>query len=196
MVVLADNDIIFKLARCRLLNYLRAWLGCPPCEIRVLPALKAIGRKKLADDDDALAVFEEFLSHVDVIPSADFSILARYAALDIGEQQLLAVFTASENATLVSGDKRALRTIATLAQRDEVLAKRLAGRVECLESVLLGLIDAYGFVAVNRGAYVGRDSDGVLKLAFGPRRTQTHAQDALRSWLADLRSDVGFVVER
>lgn len=65
-VVLADNDIIYKLACCGLLQELLQWLGVPPAEVWVLPSMRFMLRKKLKADAAALAELERFLLQVSI----------------------------------------------------------------------------------------------------------------------------------
>jgi hypothetical protein len=139
-----------------------------------------------------------FLQNTQVIPAADEQQLKRFPNLDVGERQMLAIFVDEkfECSTLVTGDKRALKQIAGLAACDAHLYQQLEGSVESLEGIMLGLIDRFGFDAINTKVIRGRDFDGFFRLAFGPERDQDHTTSALKSYLASLRNDAPFVVER
>jgi hypothetical protein len=195
MIVIADNDIIHKLALCNLLDELLVWLDVPPNEIWVLPELKFRVRKKLKSQADALAVFNRFLQKTAEIPAALPDTLQQFSILDVGEQQLFAVFVEqTQSPHLVTGDKRALKQITTLSQNDTSLREKLAGRVDCLESIMLGLIEQFGFDAIN--PKIDATADKVLAMAFGVGRTQAHAVEALQSFLGNLRQDAPFVILR
>lgn len=195
MIVIADNDIVHKLALCDLLVELLMWLEVPPSEIWVLPTLKFWIRKKLRNNPPALSCFEQFLLSTAEIPVANEAILEIFNTLDVGEQQLLSVFVEQqESHRLLTGDKRALKQLAVLSEKNALLSSKLHGRVDCLEGILLEFIKLYGFDKIN--SKVSPDADGVFKLAFGADRTPAHAIEALQSYLGDLRRTSTFVIKR
>jgi hypothetical protein len=195
MIVLADNDIVGKLACCDLLPELMAWLKAPPAEIWVLPTMPFVLRKKLKNNAGALVCLERFLLQVKPIPQAQLESLDRFSRLDVGESQMLAVLVDDSTVThMVTGDKRALKLIGEMACTDVALFKRLkTTQVDCLESIMLGLIDQFGYATVNAKAIHGLHSDTVLKISFGQQRNQTDARQALTSYLNDVRKTAPFV---
>ena len=172
MIVLADNDIVHKLACCELLPELLIWLKAPPAQIWVLPSMPFMLRRKLKADTKALACLECFLQLVKPIPEAAIASMERFAQLDVGERQMLAILVDDAQVTqMVTGDKRALKLIGDIASTDTALADRLAAaQIDCLESIMLGLIGHLGFAAM-----------------------QAHAVEALSSYLAGVRSVAKFV---
>jgi hypothetical protein len=195
-VVLADNDIIQKLACCGLLRELLQWLKVPPAEVWVLPSMRFMLRRKLKNNLLALAEVEWFLKQVSDIPEADVTRLAALPAeMDVGERQMLAVLVDTPAvANLITGDKRALRLIGSLCVNDPALLQRLTdARVDCLESVMLGLIDALGFEAVNQKVLQGLAADTVLKASFGLKKLERDAKATLRYYLDDVRKDASFL---
>lgn len=120
-----------------------------------------------------------------------------FSTLDVGEQQLFAVFVDSPSPMrIITGDKRAIRQVAGLASKDQVLAERLRNQIDCLEGIILELIALYGFDAINNKILPNREVDGVFKLAFGLGRSDKHAIEALSSNLNSLRNESSFVVLR
>lgn len=185
MIVLADNDLVHKLACSDLLSELLVWLEVPPNEVWVLPELVFVVRRKIKGNKAALKALKDFLAQTQEIPVAPLEGLARFNHLDPGEQQLLALFASDDHIEkLVTGDKRALTLVGELAAKDAELAARLDGRVDCLESTLLGLIQHFGFDHVNSKILDGLVPDTVISIAFGPTRDQAHAEEALRSYAA------------
>ncbi|MDZ7920057.1 hypothetical protein [Rhodoferax sp.] len=171
-VVLADNDIIHKLACCGLLQELLQWLGVPPAEVWVLPSMRFMLRKKLKADAAALADLEQFLLQVSDLPAADINMLALFPLeMDVGERQMLAILVNTpEVEHMVTGDKRALRLIGGMCANDPALNQRLnQARVDCLESIMLAFIEQLGFEAVNAKVLGGLKSDTVLQADFGAR---------------------------
>lgn len=195
MIVIADNDIIIKLAKCNLLSEFSTWLDAPPSQVWVLPALKFWIRNKLKNNNHALSCFEKFLLITQDVPVVKTATLEIFTALDAGEQQLLAVFYEQiEYPRLVTGDKRALRQLAEISKQDSLLCAKLDGQVDCLEGIMLGLIQSIGFDAISCKIVAG--VDGVLDLAFGAARNQQHTVSALKSNLTALRADALFVKAR
>lgn len=194
MVVLADVDIVHKLVCCDLLDELLSWLECPPNEIWVIPTMQYKVRKLLKSNSLALSRFNAFLINTKELPVANTELLNNFSMLDVGEQQLFAVFAESSvPMRIVTGDKRALRQVADLANKNSTLASLLNNNVDCLEGIMLGLIVRYGFETVHNKILPNRDVDGVFKLAFGIGRDQAHALEALRSNLNNLRNEASFV---
>ncbi len=195
-VVLADNDIIHKLACCGLLQELLQWLGVPPAEVWVLPSMRFMLRKKLKADAAALADLEQFLLQVSDLPAADINMLALFPLeMDVGERQMLAILVNTpEVEHMLTGDKRALRLIGSMCANDPALDQRLnQARVDCLESIMLALIDHLGFDVVNAKVLSGLKSDTVLQASFGIRKLETNAREALIYYLNDVRSEAPFL---
>lgn len=70
---------------------------------------------------------------------------------------MMAVFIESKSpAKLISGDKRALRLISRIALDDRELVGKLDGYVDCMEGILLGMIDRFGFNAITVRSRVRR----------------------------------------
>ena len=195
MIILADNDIVHKLACCDLLNSFLEWIGSPPAEVWVIPSIPFVLRKKLKNNPEALACLDAFLLKTQAIPEASIELLERYEQLDEGERQMLAVLVEDQRITrLVTGDKRALRQIAGMASGDLNLSLRLSQtRTDCLESVMLGLMDHFGYPVINDKASLGVDSDKVLKMTFGPARSETHAREVLSVYLEELKNQASFI---
>jgi hypothetical protein len=195
MIILADNDIVHKLACCELLDSFLEWIESPPAVVWVIPSIPFVLRKKLKNNPTALACLEAFLLKTRPIPEASIDLLERYEQLDEGERQMLAVLVEDQRITrLVTGDKRALRQIAGMVSGDAPLSSRLSQtRTDCLESVMLGLMDHFGYPVINGKASLGVDSDKVLKMTFGPARSEAHAREVLGVYLKELQDDVNFM---
>lgn len=195
-VVLADNDIIHKLACCGLLQEILQWLGVPPSEVWVLPSMRTMLRKKLKADAAALIELESFLVHVSVLPEADINMLALSPVeMDVGERQMLAILVNTpEVEHMVTGDKRALRLIGSMCAKDPALDQRLnQARVDCLESIMLALIGLLGFDAINTKVSKGTVSDVALRACFGTKKSEANSRETLAHYLVDVRRDASFL---
>lgn len=196
MFLLADNDIVFELARCDLLSEFLAWLEAPPNEVWVLRTMRFAAKKYLKDDAAAMARLQQFLGRVAETPDASSESLARFDGLDVGEHQVFAVFLDNrDNAQVITGDKRALRAVAAIAAKDPDLATALHQRVRCLESTLVGFIARFGYPVVNGKVAAGSSKNQVLRISFGANRDQAHADDALKSYFAELHAECVFICD-
>ena len=188
MIVLSDNDVLHKLALCDLLSELLAFLQVPPNQVKVLPTAKFVIRRLLSTHPAALAAFNNFLGQAHDIPEVqNLLLLEAIEELDVGERQMLAYLVEEPAVTgFVTGDKLALVRMAEYAMEITVVNGRLnAVDVFSFESILLALIGKFGFSHVNAKASTAVEFDGLLRLAFGPTQNETHALDALNSYLRD-----------
>jgi hypothetical protein len=195
---LADNDIIHKLACCGLLQQWLQWLVVPPAEVWVLPSMRFVVRSKFKDDQAAMTELDRFLTQVAHIPSADIESLERISSeMDVGERQMLAVLLCTPEAKhLVTGDKRALRLMGRLCEEDATLDQRLGQvQVDCLESIMLGLINTFGFELINAKATLGVKSDKVLQVSFGPKKSAENSRQSLNYYLDDVRKSAPFLAK-
>jgi hypothetical protein len=198
-VVLADNDIIHKLACCGLLQELLQWLGVPPAEVWVLPSMRFMLRKKLKGNPTASSDLEKFLLRVSDLPAANIDMLALFPLeMDVGERQMLAILVNTpEVEHMVTGDKRALRLIGSMCANNPALDQRLdQARVDCLESIMLALIDQFGFDAVNAKVILGLKSDTVLQASFGVKKLEINCRESLTYYLEDVRREASFLPDR
>ncbi len=161
-----------------------------------MPSMRFMLRKKLKADAAALADLEKFLLQVSDLPAADINMLALFPVeMDVGERQMLAILVNTpEVEHMVTGDKRALRLIGSMCAKDPALDKRLnQARVDCLESIMLALVDAFGFDAINAKVLRGLKSDVVLQASFGVKKLEGNSRDSLTHYLNDVRSDAPFL---
>jgi hypothetical protein len=195
MIVLADNDIIYKLSCCQLLPEFLTWLKSPPADIYVLSELPFVVRRRLKNNPQALTAFELFLAKVKPLPEVQFDTLASLSRFDVGEQMLLAVLCENKHVQrFVTGDKRALRLMAETLPQHQLLAKRLNDiRTDCFESALLGLAESIGFDALSDKVLLGLDSDKVLGMTFGTYRDEAHMHASLGSYIEDIQRYAPFV---
>jgi hypothetical protein len=146
----------------------------------VLSTLKYVVDPKLKSNVTASANLKRFLKQVSFIPAASPLLLQQFMIpnLDDGEAQMIAVLVETSSISrFVTGDKRALIAISNLASSHQKLDLRLAEtRTDCLESIVLGLIERFGYSAINAKISPTVAVDKVLKACFEETRTESHAK--------------------
>ena len=200
MTLLADNDIILKLAHCDLLAQAVALLGGPAAEVYVLGTArykllpKNRGKGNIPSPGDPaylrLQAFFAVARTVEATPDqADVRLLVDEFQIDEGEAVLFAAAGSYPGCHVATGDKRALATLAALGPAGHGVRDRLAGRVVCLEYVLVQLIDALGFTDVLNRVVPAREYDTVLRAVFNLDSTEASVRAGLTSYIAALRTD-------
>jgi hypothetical protein len=160
LIVLADNDIILKLAQCDLLDALPDILDCQEAEIFITPVAKyQLLPKKSAKamskcgNEETLARLTAFLETTQTLPSVkDTALLAQLEnieGIDGGEKFLFAAAVETENTLLITGDRRALRTL--LEHQDQLpsVFSALQNAVVTFESAILLAMRRVGFAIVK-----------------------------------------------
>ncbi|MFM8444411.1 MAG: hypothetical protein ACKN9W_13880 [Methylococcus sp.] len=191
-----------KLTGCGLLDAACQELGIAECWLlsSLKPQLKK-SRGKLAQyfstwPADAQRQIVSFAEQAQPLPPAENQeFIERYLnehGLDLGELQLLEAVLRVDNSLLLTGDKRFLKQLAGTPDLLDMALEKLPGRLVCLESVLLLLMDRYGFAFVRNKVLPCKEYDGLIKVAFGigESRTEAHAREALIYELHHLGEDV------
>jgi hypothetical protein len=190
MIFLSDNDILFKLAYCDLLDEFLAYLNSPVESVTILSTCIYKMRGSLKTEPIVLERLEKFCDQVSVIADdqIDSTILDEITmtGADAGEAILAAKVVTTPDAILVTGDKRAIKAFSQLS--DGTVKNSLSGRILCFEDLILGMIETYGFSVLSSKLMAGCTCDGVLRNAFGPGRSEEHALDCLRSYADELRT--------
>lgn len=205
MIVLADNDIVHKLACCDLLTELTTLLDVQTQRIWVLASMPFVVRNKLQKNyPAAIKTLDAFLRHSETIPAASPLLLQQlsHPGIDPGEAQMIAVLIETPSVVrFVTGDKRALNALSRLAASNAQLAKRLLDtRTDCLESTMLALIEKFGYKAINTKVSAAIEAHcfsktEVLQIAFGKNKSAASANEALLSYLDNLKRDAPFVAK-
>ena len=176
MIVLADNDILLKLARCDLFQEFFEAFNLRPGDIRILKTARFSTksnkhRRKLGEEAFArLATFLNQVADIDAIPDQE-TIAAltdqNDKNIDAGEAVLFAVCPLIPESFILTGDKKSLVGLASAAKEDaacRTIAISLAGRVICFEIVLMRVLNRFGFEAIRQKLIVGRECDGGLAI--------------------------------
>jgi hypothetical protein len=194
VIVLADNDLILKLAKCNLLDSLPNLLGIPIEEIFIAPAARfQLVNRNLAKavakcgNQETLDRICAFLGVVKDIPGVeDTELLIRLGSvdgIDSGEQLLFASCFEASDSLLVTGDRTALRALAGSEQLVDI-CHSLAKRVVTFESALLLAAKIYGFDVVKAKllAYPGYEKEGTLKYLVREDMTEANFEECLVSY--------------
>jgi len=118
--------------------------------------------------------------------------LIEVAGIDDGEELLFGLVHENPGCKLLSADKTAMRALRNAPQLQDVHAS-LCGRVACLESVLLALLEMAGTHTVIHAVGLVRPYNIMLNSVFS-RGTETplaECQAGLSSYIQHLRSEVG-----
>lgn len=200
MIILADNDIIYKLAACNLLDEALVVLGVTHTDVSILPTAKykfgitqSPARAEARYGADAVARIRDFLGSVrelDVVgPPEELQLLAEVDGIDAGEAVLFSATIRFEHYLLATGDKNSLRAVAS-APACQPIALRLCGHVICLEQIVTRVIQHFGFAYGKDKIVPARSCDTALRAAFGSGNAATGSNvlATLEGYINELRS--------
>ena len=200
-LLLIDSDVFVALSGSGLLHWAIDLIGFDAANVRRLPALKhqlirgAPFKRNYPEEvrESALDACNSF-QELAIRPEDDsvFQALVSVDQIDYGEALLFGLLWESKHSVLATGDKRALRALGTEPTLKKV-RRRLAGRVCCLETILLVLIERYGMREVAQRITPVRDCSKVLRVVFsqGESTPQRTCVEGLEKYVKDLRKDVG-----
>jgi len=199
MIVLSDNDIVYKIAYCDLFEEFLAYLQVPSTSVLILPTCIHKLRRQLKNHAVVLTRLEAICRRVTVMADdvADSGVLEMLMSTgaDAGESLLAARVAATPDAILVTGDKRAIQAFVRLPAG--MLRHALSGRILCFEELIIGMLCKHGFGTLSPKLIAGSQCDGVLRMAFGVGRTEAHALSCLSSYADDLRKNTSvFLTKR
>lgn len=197
MIVLADNDIILKLAQCDLLDSLTDLLGAPierifvsaTARYQLLPKNTEKLLLKCGNEETVLRL-SRFLNAVQDIPVIeDRKLLARVAEIpniDAGEQQLFVACISDATSTLITGDRKALRAVISGKESVPELHAGLIDKVITFESALLLALDVFGFIILKQKLLSCPKPDGVLKQILRPDMAEDNLRECLISYTREV----------
>ena len=195
---LYDNDAVLKLSAYGCGSDIAATGLVPPAILAVARwSLAGQIRKarKVLDADRFRIHAEQFVAQCIIIEPAEDELLLAAAIeedsiaaggdLDSGESQLAAVLVTRNLSTMVTGDKRAIRTLAAL-QLDG-----LCGRICCIEQVLALIVNETNWEHIRHAVCSERELDRAIAIVFAchsPGSSLENIRQGLNSYIADLRS--------
>ncbi len=196
-----DSDVVKKTAQYDLFNELINSYESEAHHFYVLPELKFqlhIANKdksvrKLGSEDAyaALSTFLDSAREIDIIPTgtANEILTLDQANLDIGEQTLLAAVSATDEAKMISGDKRAFISISKIGHLSSI--DNLWPYLICFENAIQTIVLCHKpFGSISQKIRNRPDADNSIKIAFGvssPANIDSVLQ-ALESYINDLVS--------
>jgi hypothetical protein len=203
VIVLADNDILVKLATCDLFEEFLSAFSLTIADVRIVKAARySIRAKRIRDKAgpqgyERLIKFLENVADISEIPDPDrIATLTEQPSIDPGEAVLFAVCPSIPDAVIVTGDKKSLIALAVAATNSESFAnllRDLRTKVFCFEYILIEIIKFSGFDSISQRLIDGRECDRCLKNCIGSGLTATEASvlEGLTSYINDLKSQVG-----
>jgi len=204
VIVIADNDILKKLACCDLYDEFSQAFEVSFQDVLILntakPVLKSKKHRKQLDQESfqRLTAFLDAVKVIAMAPDPDELIaLVEQQHIDQGEAVLFSVTHQMEDSLLATGDKRSLKSLAN--SDDKVckrLCNRLAAKVVCFEQILWKILDSKGFDAVRDKLILGRECDKVLALILGSGLDASEAsvREGLTSYINDLQKQTGILL--
>lgn len=181
-MVLLDSDVARKCCQYGLVDELVHSYGCLASDVAVLPQLRfqlRIGKPAAVaklGTEAAVAAAESFLAkakEVQLSPEAANLVLSlQIPGIDTGEQVLFAALLMDQSSQLLTGDKRALATLATVPD-----AASAWPRIRALEHAILRILSIEDFSRISAKIRSCPDADMSLSLAFG--RTAPATKDSV-----------------
>ncbi len=199
MSLLSDNDIIYKLAACDLLDETLVVLGVTYTDVYVLPTARYKfgitrnpARAQARYGPDVVARIRDFLASVrelDIVgPPEGLQLLAEVDGVDAGEAVLFSATIRFDHYLLATGDKNSLCAVASTPACQSI-ALRLCGHVICLEQIVTRVIQHFGFAYVQDKIVPARSCDTALRAAFGSgdAATESNVLATLDGYINELR---------
>lgn len=197
-VCFLDNDIILKLVACNLFSEAIRSLNLVESDLRVLSDAKyvfrnsrRIAKKYPLEIRESAILIVERCQNIQLQLSEELKDL-QIEGLDPGEMILISATKQEESFYLTTGDKRCITALANSTEPSLVaIRERLAGKLVCLEQLILKIINVEGFDATLIKILPAREYDKALKAIFGSgeRCTQDNVLMALEAYIQDLRDN-------
>lgn len=197
-VCFLDNDIILKLVACNLFSEALRSLNLAESDLRVLSDAKyvfrnsrRIAKKYPLEIRESAIIIVERCQNIQPQLSEELRDL-QVEGLDPGEMILISATKQEESFYLTTGDKRCITALANSTEPSLVaIRERLAGKLVCLEQLILKIINVEGFDITLFKILPAREYDKALKAIFGSgeRCTQDNVLMALEAYIQNLRDN-------
>ena len=177
MIVLADNDIILKLAQCDLLDDLPYILGQKCTDVFITDTAKYQLLPKSTEkalskcgNEETLARLKAFLETTQTLSAikntALLTQLGDIDGIDGGEKFLFAAAVEIDNPLLITGDRRALRALLEHQDQLPTVFSALQNAVVTFESAILLALRLLGFAIVKQKLLGSPKPDRVLQFVL------------------------------
>lgn len=193
--LLVDVDAMCKLAHWGLLDVLSEVTGLshtrcetlPSCRYRALRACEKPDGRLFRSPDAAMAVVKAVATFAEMPqPSADhLAVFQDVAGIDAGEVVLLARLMDDSDTFLLTGDKRALRSLAALS---EEIRAPVSQRILSVECVVKCALERLGIEELRMRICPWKDVDKAIAIIMGSRCDLGEAavREGLQSYLKEL----------
>lgn len=200
MQLLLDVDAAVKLAHWRLLIELPVLLGCQWQDIATISSLRYRALRaqdapdgRLFHTCEAASLVLAALEHMQPLPAPDPDRLAAFQdvpGIDPGEALLFSLAADQGDAVVLTGDKRALGALATLAPE---MGELLRGRVLTVESIVELALRHFGIDWLRERVCPSKDIDKAIAAVMGSRcdAPEDSVREGLQSYLRDVRRRTG-----
>jgi hypothetical protein len=210
VIVLADNDILFKLAQCDLFGEFLDAFAISASDVRILKSARYSStssrhRKRIGEASfGRLTTFLATIADIPIEPDPDFLAALTEQTdknIDAGEAALFGVCPLIADSVIVTGDKKSLIGLIAAGAEETVCGKLcecLDGRIICFEMVLLRILDVAGFDPIRDRLIRGRECDGGLKLWIGSGLdiSESVIREGISSYMNDLRGKTDRLLAR
>lgn len=195
MALLIDVDAFSKLAHWRILPELPTLTGEQWGTMSTLGSLAFRAQRasikpdmKLFQTTAAAQAAVVALSKMTGLPDVESKELSAFqdvVDIDAGEAVLLAVMSRNQDLRLLTGDKRALRS---LSRADHGLRSQYTGRVILLEQAILCALELYGIHWLRERICAERGIDTAIEIVMGSRcdAPDQAVKDGLLSYIQEM----------
>lgn len=198
--LMIDSDILFVLGASGMLGPAIDTLGFDRSSSLRLPALANQVKRGRAFRRYPVDLRERALVEASAVPELTLrpaavdalARLIRVDAIDEGEALMLALLVERPAWLLTSGDKRWMIAVAQATELRDLL-HAVSGRIVCMETVLVMLLDRLGVRPLAQALEPLRPWHTTLRVAFpaGAETSERACREALESYLDDLQREVG-----
>lgn len=196
-----DNDVILKGVSYGLFADLLASVPGAPYQYGILGTAKFVLRKVLQKRpphraEAAKAELEAALVALEILePTEQETVLAAQlefeaqqhaAPMHVGECQLVAMLVIRELSHLLTGDRKAIEALASIASPVGIDPARLSARFICFEQAIRHLVIAQGAAVVKAAICAEREVDSAMRACFSCASPEVGEE----SWMAGLDSHI------
>lgn len=195
--LLIDVDAMCKLAHWRMLELLPSITGIAPSACSTLVSTRFRALKSLDTPDgkvfrcvEAAQIVVDAVSAFGELPQPEPSLLTQFqdiAGIDSGEAVMLARLIEDPQSLFLTGDKRALRAVASMGQ---VVRESITERVVPVECVIKCVLEKYGLDELRARVCPWKDVDKAIAIVMGRScdGTDLSVRDGLGSYLRELHA--------